>query len=609
MQARTQDKRATTAQAAGAARRPDLQGPGGAAAARDAFSGYVKGLSGAGAGAAAGAAGASAGRPLSAAVRGQMEAAFQQDFSTVRVHEDAAAARAHGGQAFAQGEEIFVAPGQAEDARLIAHELTHVVQQRGGRVSGPQGKNAPAVTDAALETEADAAAERVVSGRSAGVAGGGAPVRGDAPAQGYRIRRNGPVDDAKGEEAKAAWKGLPGDMRVAEDGTLAVLHAAPPDTKGVANPKALFATDELLRAAAETLVANGSPYRLDPGGEVAEGPAPDGSGVQQLVSVRMTNLEDKGASTTPRNCDENTRTVMGVQRPKDKEAPGRFGVVEGKGTTPMRGLDNVTGVANRVRDEMAETDGKGKVADKTEGVARYSQLTPEQKSEAARTKGVNQHVAPERGDGLTVVGESGKAHFAGVVATAGGGDYVTLENDAAQSGPTLGNPNWYFRMYGSVKVDELGREDASQTFWGEQAQTGWYDQQTIVLRLKRREADDTDEKIELLNEFSSKAGVQLGPLGRVDDVMREIDARNAATCLDVWIQMLEHKLKDLQAQPMPKAKRAKKGQIDPVRKRQLDEESLQKRIDALTKLRPLAQHLQDKFGQPPKARAPEPDEE
>lgn len=596
MQSTTRPKQAAEAKApAAVAARPEQQGAGGAGP-RDAFAGYLKGLAG-------------GGRPLSAGVRAQMERGFGQDFSSVRVHEDAAGARALGGQAFAQGEDIFVAPGRAEDPRLIAHELAHVVQQRGGRVGGPQGKGSPVVNEPALEAEADAAADRVLSGRSADVAGGGAPVRGDAPAQGYRIRGNGPVKGATGEEANAAWTGLPGDMRVSEDGTLAVLHGPPPDTKGVANPKALFATAEQLEAAADTLVANGSPYRLAAGGEVARGPAPDGSGVQDLVSVEMTNLEDKGASTTPRNCDENTRTVMGVQRPKSKDASGRFGVVEDDQTTPMRGLDNVTGVANRVRDEMAETDGKGKPTDKSQGVARYGQLTPEQKSDAAKTKGVNQHVAPERGDGLTVVGESGKAHFAGVVATAGGGDYVTLENDAAQSGPTLGNPNWYFRMYGAVKVDDLGKEDASQTFWGEQAQTGWYDQQTIVLRLKRREADDTDEQIELLSAFSAKAGPQLGPLGRADDVLREIDADNAALCLDIWIQMLEHKLKELQAQPAPKAKRVKKGQIDPVRKRQLDETGLQDKIDALKTLRPIAQHLHDKFGEKPKAPQPEPEEQ
>ena len=49
--------------------------------------------------------------------------------------------------------------------------------------------------------------------------------------------------------------------------------------------------------------------------------------------------------------------------------------------------------------------------------------------------------------------------------------------------------------------------------------------------------------------------------------------------------------------------------FDPVRKRQLDETGLQDKIDALKTLRPIAQHLHDKFGEKPKAPQPEPEEQ
>ena len=79
------------------------------------------------------------GQPLPEAVRTDMASRFGHDFTAVRVHTDAAAAelcrdvQAH---AFTVGADIFFAAGAfAPETRqgkeLLAHELTHVVQQRG----------------------------------------------------------------------------------------------------------------------------------------------------------------------------------------------------------------------------------------------------------------------------------------------------------------------------------------------------------------------------------------------------------------------------------------------------------------------------------------------
>lgn len=82
--------------------------------------------------------GGGAGRPLPDDLRGSMESSFGEDFSSVRVHENAAP-EALGDVAFTRGEEIHVTPGQLDPGSpagrsLIAHELTHVVQQRQGLV-------------------------------------------------------------------------------------------------------------------------------------------------------------------------------------------------------------------------------------------------------------------------------------------------------------------------------------------------------------------------------------------------------------------------------------------------------------------------------------------
>ena len=77
------------------------------------------------------------GRPLDTQVRAFVEPRFGYDFGRVRVHTDERAARttrAVGARAYAVGRDVVFAPGEyrpdtADGRRLLAHELTHVVQQ------------------------------------------------------------------------------------------------------------------------------------------------------------------------------------------------------------------------------------------------------------------------------------------------------------------------------------------------------------------------------------------------------------------------------------------------------------------------------------------------
>lgn len=80
---------------------------------------------------------ASPGRPLESVLRQDMEQRFGQDFSQVRVHSGVAAeqsAQDVNAHAYTVGHNMVFgagrfAPGTHEGRRLIAHELTHVVQQ------------------------------------------------------------------------------------------------------------------------------------------------------------------------------------------------------------------------------------------------------------------------------------------------------------------------------------------------------------------------------------------------------------------------------------------------------------------------------------------------
>ncbi len=81
------------------------------------------------------------GAPLPAGVRADAERRFRHDFSHVRVHTDPEAARASaslGARAFTVGHHIAFAasrfaPATSHGARLLTHELAHVVQQDVGR--------------------------------------------------------------------------------------------------------------------------------------------------------------------------------------------------------------------------------------------------------------------------------------------------------------------------------------------------------------------------------------------------------------------------------------------------------------------------------------------
>lgn len=84
------------------------------------------------------------GAPLESGLQEQMSQSFGHDFSDVRVHSDSLAgalAQSVQARAFTTGADIFFAggeyrPGSASGRELLAHELTHVVQQRGTPTSG-----------------------------------------------------------------------------------------------------------------------------------------------------------------------------------------------------------------------------------------------------------------------------------------------------------------------------------------------------------------------------------------------------------------------------------------------------------------------------------------
>jgi hypothetical protein len=114
-----------------------------------------------------------AGEPLPADVRTDMEGRLGHDFGDVRIHTDgaaAASASAVNAHAYTVGSHIAFQrsaydPGSDAGRTTLAHELTHVVQQRSGPVDGTEAPGGIRVSDPSdrFEREAAANATRAVS--------------------------------------------------------------------------------------------------------------------------------------------------------------------------------------------------------------------------------------------------------------------------------------------------------------------------------------------------------------------------------------------------------------------------------------------------------------
>jgi len=119
------------------------------------------------------AASATSGAPLPGPIMRKFESSLGADLSGVRVHtgaESHAAAQAVSAKAYTLGQDIHFAgsydPASAANEHLLAHEVAHTVQQRGGG-SAPQHKLEVSGPGDGHELEADRAADAMVSGAPA----------------------------------------------------------------------------------------------------------------------------------------------------------------------------------------------------------------------------------------------------------------------------------------------------------------------------------------------------------------------------------------------------------------------------------------------------------
>jgi phosphotransferase system HPr-like phosphotransfer protein len=160
------------------------------------------------------------GRPLDAPLRSEMEARLNANFSDVRLHTDAAAQRAVAGlgaRAITSGSHVAVGAGGG-DRHTLAHELTHVIQQRQGPVAGTDNGHGLSISDPsdAFERAAEENAYRVMSGPvPAAPADTGTP--GTSGTSGVQVQRHAAPAGELGESCDHATHGGPVVQRAPRD--------------------------------------------------------------------------------------------------------------------------------------------------------------------------------------------------------------------------------------------------------------------------------------------------------------------------------------------------------------------------------------------------------
>lgn len=285
------------------------------------------------------------------------------------------------------------------------------------------------------------------------------------------------------------WAGLNTDLRVSDDGKMAV-----EDSEVFAGGKQLFLEAGVLADAKARLAAVSSPLTVDAGASTLQGPVPGKrkrtvtlTEVVPKASLAFGSIKGSGAAmTTLENCSVHGLDVMGAgARSQPNEA--QIDVGGGRSIRNIDGMsaesdfaaknDILAQIARRERKLPADAE-----VSRNLGHEVYNGLSERKRSAYAKEFGINQYARPQVGEGIEALragkspakqdansGQGFPMHFAPVVARSGD-DYVSLENFAKSTGDrapgdtvTASNA-WYYRMYGAEKSNE------DQSYYGQHAQ-------------------------------------------------------------------------------------------------------------------------------------------
>jgi hypothetical protein len=370
----------------------------------------------------------SGGSSLDSSTKEYMDSRFGYDFSKVVIHNDERAARsAHtiDALAYTLGNHVvfgsrWYSPNTLDGRRLLAHELTHVVQQT-------SSKNKDSST------------------------------LGNMPQSIQRFTAYTVADQTGGKSS--GWK-HPGSkgLGVSDDGQMVVED----EGWGKDRNKRAWTSSAKVAASNSTLSAQGSRIKLVTKGGTISGTSPVSSGKAitlneiapiKAIGVGPLNLED--------DCGAACKQVMGSEGGKD------VAVLKNATTESYTNPRTYHGGNPTTPEEWSEEIFKkefGPGLTRADAYRKYDSLSASDKDKFDKKYGINKYAIPKVGRGLTVSTEKDMPgfstlsastwnfHYAAVILM-GGNDYVTLEN-AAGWGPT----GWGFYMYGPASKSQSFHE-------------------------------------------------------------------------------------------------------------------------------------------------------
>ncbi len=228
------------------------------------------------------------GQSLDGGAREYLEPKFGHSFENVKIHADGRAdelSKSVGARAFTTGQDVYFREGEYkpssnEGRHLLAHELTHTIQQSRGSVSGTSSGGGVAISRPgdSFEQEASSAADTVTRGGQVTVGGSAGMAVQRTPANGMVLQRDTPTP-----------------------------APAPAVTPTTMPAPAAGGTFEQNLADADTFFRHGlfGPTEVQPNGGAFSASYDSATGVMNVVIRAAINFQDaissSGGSVTPAN--------------------------------------------------------------------------------------------------------------------------------------------------------------------------------------------------------------------------------------------------------------------------------------------------------------------
>jgi len=363
----------------------------------------------------------------------------------VNVHYNSSSPAQLNALAYAQGNNIHLAPGQEKH---LPHEAWHIVQQRQGRVKPTtQLKGTSVNDDSSLEKEADEMGQKALTTK-----GEKSDVQHHYTSVTNTVQRYSLYSkDDQNKDLSLGWKNpLGDDLAVAEDGTLAAKN----------HTKQAWAEQSKITEANDILKNRNSKIRLEAGASEISGKAPnDGRTIKKLKEVKAKSDTGGGATLT---ADCGTAAMEGVGIKNDKFV----GVTREKGTENYtreslyragHGINSTTGdMESDIYLRIMQNEFKQSHSSGLDAMNAFYKLSKSEQDRISKKYGINGYARAKVGQGLTIGtdsdadffdfrgGDAWNFHFATVIFNSKDDD-MTIENFAGNSG---GDTGWYYVLLG-----------------------------------------------------------------------------------------------------------------------------------------------------------------